>query len=178
MAYVYSPSDKFGIKDDLPSGAANKKIKGSDFDVEFNAISEAIGTTKNLFAAVTYGGTAALSGTNVASVRWLEQRVDGQPSWKFAYVSFLKGLDGTDNPNPFPDEDTAEPINGTIDANMNVQVTAFSNSSNNLGFAGFAFATVTEMANYHCEIAFTQIDENFQWQAVWNMAFCLLIAEN
>lgn len=178
MAYEYSPSNKFGSKDILPPGAAAKKIKGSDFDVEFNAIASAIGTTKNLFAAVTYGGSAALAGTNVASVRWLGQRVDGQPSWKFAYVSFLTGLDGTDNPNKFPTEDDADPINGVIDANLNIQVTPFSNASNSLNFAGFAFATITEIANYHCEIAFTQIDQNLQFQAVWDIGFCLMISEN
>ena len=69
--------------------------------------------------------------------------------------------------------------NGTLDANINIQVTAFSNDSNSLGFAGFAYATITEIYPTHVEIAFQQTDRTGgQMQAVWNMAFCLMIAEN
>ena len=38
---AYEPNE-FGYKDGLPSGDPDKVIKGSDFDVEFNAIKEAL----------------------------------------------------------------------------------------------------------------------------------------
>ena len=42
MAYIYDPKDKFGYKDTLPEGHPEKVIKGSEFDVEFNNIANAI----------------------------------------------------------------------------------------------------------------------------------------
>ena len=52
MAYVYNPSNKFGYKDTLPEDHPEKVIRGADFDVEFNAIANAIA---NINAG---GGTA------------------------------------------------------------------------------------------------------------------------
>lgn len=41
MTYEYEPNDKFGYKDTLPEGHDEKIIKGSEFDDEFNKISNA-----------------------------------------------------------------------------------------------------------------------------------------
>ena len=49
MAYQYDPNDKFGYKDTLPEGHAEKIIKGSEFDDEFNKISaESFQTNQDL----------------------------------------------------------------------------------------------------------------------------------
>lgn len=126
-----------------------------------------IGTTKNLFAAVTYDGYNIVgTANNVASVDWVEQTSEGS-QWKFAKVTFRDGFTGL-----------ATRQNGTLDANLNIQVTAFSNANNSLGSAGFVFGTVTEIFPDHVEIAFSQNGFNGSNAAVWNQAFCLIVAEN
>lgn len=124
------------------------------------------GTTKSLFAAVTYNGRNIHEvGHNVVSVQWLEQPEN--PAVKFARVTFASGVpDLPQNPN------------GTLDANLNIQVTAFSNADNSLGLAGVAVAAVTEITRDYVEIVFLQTDQTFTWQVVWNQAFCLMVAEN
>jgi hypothetical protein len=85
------------------------------------------------------------------------------------------GQDGTPN-NSTPPENGGIG-NGTLNADLNIQVTPFSNADNSAGFAGFVFATVTEITNYYTEIAFVQNGFDVD-QAVWNQAFCLLVARN
>lgn len=133
-------------------------------DLKNQISSIGVGTTKNLFAAVTYDGYRTVGTTNnVTSVDWVDQG----NGWKFARVNFA---------SPVRSASTRQ--NGTLDANINIQVTAFSNANNSLGFAGFAFPTITEIYPTHVEIAFQQSDLSGQFQAVWNMAFCLMVAEN
>lgn len=190
MAYTnsYSPTN-YSAKDDLISGADGKKLKGSDFSdgssgdfdrirAELQKIEtgfNTVGTTKNVFAALTYSGfTEQGSPHNIKNVDWVTQTNEGS-SWKFCRVEFETGQDGTPN-NSTPPENGGIG-NGTLDADLNIQVTAFSNPDNSAGFAGFVFATVTEITNYYVEIAFVQNGFDID-RAVWNQAFCLLVARN
>lgn len=126
-----------------------------------------VGTTKNLFAAVTYDGQQIVgTANNVAAVDWVEQTAEGS-TWKFARVTFRDAFAGL-----------ATRQNGTLDANLNIQVTAFSNASNSLGFAGFVFGTITEIYPTHVEVAFGSSYFDGSFQACWNQAFCLIVAEN
>lgn len=198
MAYTnsYSPTN-YSAKDDLISGADGKKLRGSDFSdgssgdfdrirAEFQKIEtgfNTVGTTKNVFAALTYSGfTEQGSPHNIKSVEWVPQ--SGDPNaWKFCRVQFITGQDGTPNNSSPPDGGIG---NGTLDADLNIQVTPFSNADNSLNSAGFVFATVTEITNYYAEIAFVQNTAYIQpsgeieegSRAVWNQAFCLLVARN
>ena len=73
----YVKSTNFTAKDSLPTGDANKVIRGSEFDTEFNAIQTAIGTKADLasptftgtatFANLTATGTVNLSSANVTT---------------------------------------------------------------------------------------------------------------
>lgn len=54
----YTKTTNFTAKDSLPVGDAQKKVKGSEFDVEFNAIATAVGTKADL-ASPTLTGTPA-----------------------------------------------------------------------------------------------------------------------
>ena len=49
----YSKTTNFTAKDSLPSGNANKVIKGSEFDLEFGAIQTAVATKANKVASAT-----------------------------------------------------------------------------------------------------------------------------
>jgi len=57
----YVKSTNFTAKDSLPSGDANKVIRGSEFDTEFTAVSVAIATKANT-AGPTFTGTATFDG--------------------------------------------------------------------------------------------------------------------
>ncbi len=57
----YTKSTNFTAKDSLPSGDANKVIRGSEFDTEFNAVSVAMSTKADL-AGPTFTGTATFDG--------------------------------------------------------------------------------------------------------------------
>ncbi len=53
----YTKVTNFAAKDSLPSGNANKVVRGSEIDTEFNNIATAVATkTDNASAAIT-GGT-------------------------------------------------------------------------------------------------------------------------
>ena len=57
----YVKSTNFTAKDSLPQGDANKVIRGSEFDTEFNAVATAISTKANN-AGPTFTGTATFDG--------------------------------------------------------------------------------------------------------------------
>jgi hypothetical protein len=57
----YVKSTNFTAKDSLPQGDANKVIRGSEFDTEFNAIATAVATKSNN-ASPTFTGTATFDG--------------------------------------------------------------------------------------------------------------------
>ena len=59
----YTKTTNFTAKDSLPSGDTNKIIRGTEFDVEFNAISTAITTKANL-ASPTFTGTVIIPALN------------------------------------------------------------------------------------------------------------------
>lgn len=170
-------------RDGLGVNDPERVIQGRDFGTEFNAIKTefdslegSIGTTRNVFAAVTYDGQNTVgTAHNVGQIQWKEQTAEGS-TFQFAYIPFLIGFDGQANPNP--NEDGQQIGNGTLNANLNIQVTAFSNANNSLGFAGFCFGTVTEIDNFHVEVAFSQNNFDGTHAAVWNQAFCLLVAKN
>lgn len=56
----YVKSTNFTAKDSLPQGDANKVIRGSEFDTEFNAVATAIATKANS-AGPTFTGTATFA---------------------------------------------------------------------------------------------------------------------
>jgi len=55
----YSKTTDFEAKDSLPSGDSAKIIRGSEFEVEFDAISTAIATKADL-ASPTFTGTVTI----------------------------------------------------------------------------------------------------------------------
>ena len=57
----YVKSTNFTAKDSLPTGDANKVIRGSEFDTEFDALQTAVGTKADL-ASPTFTGTATFDG--------------------------------------------------------------------------------------------------------------------
>lgn len=182
MAYQPNQSPTWAERDGLDPNDSRRIIKGADFGAEFDnikseldSIESSVGTTRNVFAALTYNGSAATGNPhNIKKVEWVTQTNEGS-SWKFCRVEFVTGQDGTPN-NSTPPSDGGIG-NGTLDADLNIQVTPFSNADNSVGFAGFVFATITEITNYYVEIAFVQNGFS-QDQAVWNQAFCLLVARN
>lgn len=190
----YDPTN-YSAKDSALTGSDEKKLKGADFSdgsngdfdrirAEFIKIQQALtalGTTKGLFASCTFkGGPNALepkSANNVSSITWPQQ--SGNTDFRFCRVQFANPIPGNDPEFP------ADPANGELDANVNIQVTPFSNANNSMpngtdeaGVAGFVTATITNIDKNGCEIAFTQIDDNGQYQNVWYQAFCLLVAVN
>ena len=179
----YAPKYDYRAKDSLPSGNTAKVIRGRELMEDFeklggltDSLQDQMGTTRNVFAAVTYNGQSTVGTShNVGQIRWKEQTAEGS-TFQFAYIPFLVGLDGQTNPNP--DGDGQQSGNGELNANLNIQVTAFSNAGNSLGFAGFCFGTVTEIDNFHVEVAFSQNNFDGTHAAVWNQAFCLLVAKN
>ena len=61
----YVKSTNFTAKDSLPSGDANKVIRGSEFDTEFDALATAVATKADL-AGPTFTGTATFADVNVS----------------------------------------------------------------------------------------------------------------
>jgi len=55
----YSKTTDFAAKDSLPSGDSGKIIRGSEFETEFDAISNAIATKADL-ASPTFTGTVTI----------------------------------------------------------------------------------------------------------------------
>ena len=56
----YVKSTNFTAKDSLPTGDANKVIRGSEFDTEFDALATAVATKADL-AGPTFTGTATFA---------------------------------------------------------------------------------------------------------------------
>ena len=61
----YVKSTNFTAKDSLPTGDANKVVRGSEFDTEFDAIATAVGTKADL-AGPTFTGTATFANLTVS----------------------------------------------------------------------------------------------------------------
>ena len=133
-----------------------------------------IGTTRGLFASVTHAGGSGNvnleAANNVVDISWPQQAEN--PAFRFCRVQFGTPIPNSDNDFP------ADPGNGVLDANVNIQVTPFSNNTNSLKMAGFVSATITNIDKDGCEIAFIQKDSNFVDQNVWHQAFCLMVAIN
>jgi hypothetical protein len=67
----YTKATNFAAKDALPVGDANKKVKGSEIDTEFNAISDAIATKADKNSPTFTGtpvSTTAAAGTNTTQI--------------------------------------------------------------------------------------------------------------
>ena len=74
----YTKSTNFTAKDSLPTGDANKVIRGTEFDTEFGAIETAVGTKSDsasptftgtaTFASVTATGTVNFTGATVSNL--------------------------------------------------------------------------------------------------------------
>ena len=66
----YTKTTNFAAKDSLPSGNANKIVKGTEIDSEFNNIATAVATKSNT-ASPTFTGTVttpALTVTGTATI--------------------------------------------------------------------------------------------------------------
>lgn len=67
----YTKATNFAAKDTLPVGDANKKVKGSEIDTEFNAISDAIATKADKNSPTFTGtpiSTTAAAGTSTTQI--------------------------------------------------------------------------------------------------------------
>jgi len=63
----YTKTTNFTAKDTLPSGNPNKIVRGSEFDVEFNAIQTAVNSKSNT-ASPTFTGTVTLPTVDGATI--------------------------------------------------------------------------------------------------------------
>lgn len=72
----YNYQAQFGLKDDLDTGNTEKIIRGSDFDVEFNAIETAIASKVDEDAS-NLGGTVSINGVDLTSTAAELNLVDG-----------------------------------------------------------------------------------------------------
>lgn len=63
----YTKTTNFTAKDTLPSGDSNKIVRGSEFDVEFNAIQTAVNSKANT-ASPTFTGTATIPTVDGATI--------------------------------------------------------------------------------------------------------------
>ena len=61
----YTKTTNFASKDSLPSGDSGKIIKGTEFNVEFDAIATAIATKANLIGPTTFTGTTTLATVDI-----------------------------------------------------------------------------------------------------------------
>jgi len=74
----YTKTTNFTTKDTLPVGDAQKKVKGSEFDTEFNAIASAIQTKADLASPALTGtptaptATTATNTTQVATTAFVQ----------------------------------------------------------------------------------------------------------
>lgn len=63
----YTKTTNFTAKDTLPSGNPNKIVRGTEFDVEFNAIQTAVNSKSNT-ASPTFTGTVTLPTVDGATI--------------------------------------------------------------------------------------------------------------
>ena len=63
----YTKTTNFTAKDTLPSGDSNKIVRGTEFDVEFNAIQTAVNSKANT-ASPTFTGTATIPTVDGATI--------------------------------------------------------------------------------------------------------------
>lgn len=63
----YTKSTNFTAKDSLASGNPSKKVRGSEFDVEFNAIQTAVNSKADT-ASPTFTGTVTLPTVDGATI--------------------------------------------------------------------------------------------------------------
>ena len=63
----YTKTTDFAAKDELPTGNANKIIRGAEFDDEFNAIQTAVNSKANI-ASPTFTGTVVIPTLESASI--------------------------------------------------------------------------------------------------------------
>lgn len=63
----YTKTTNFTAKDTLPGGNPNKIVRGSEFDVEFNAIQTAVNSKSNT-ASPTFTGTVTLPTVDGATI--------------------------------------------------------------------------------------------------------------
>lgn len=63
----YTKTTNFTAKDTLPTGNAAKIIKGTDFDIEFDALVTAVASKANS-ASPTFTGTVTIPTLNVSGV--------------------------------------------------------------------------------------------------------------
>lgn len=63
----YTKTTNFTAKDTLPSGNANKIVRGAEFDVEFNALATAVNSKADK-ASPTFTGTATIPTIDGATI--------------------------------------------------------------------------------------------------------------
>ena len=63
----YTKTTNFTAKDTLPTGNAAKIIKGTDFDIEFDALVTAVASKANS-ASPTFTGTVTIPTLNVSGI--------------------------------------------------------------------------------------------------------------
>ena len=63
----YTKTTNFTAKDTLPSGNVNKKVRGAEFDTEFNNIQTAVNTKADK-ASPTFTGTVTLPTVDGATI--------------------------------------------------------------------------------------------------------------
>ena len=63
----YTKTTNFTAKDTLPSGTDAKKVRGAEFDVEFNAIATAVNSKANT-ASPTFTGTVTIPTVDGATI--------------------------------------------------------------------------------------------------------------
>lgn len=161
----YTKVTNFAAKDSLPSGNANKVVRGSEIDTEFNNISTAIATkTDNASAAITGGTITGITdlaiadgGTGASTANAaLNNLLPSQTSNSGKYLK----TDGTNSSWDALDISTAD-ITGTLPiANGGTGATTASAARTALGLA-----IGTDVQGYDAQLAdiagLTPTDNNF-----------------
>lgn len=98
----YTPIHDYRVKDGLPAGSADKRIKGADLSDEFEAISTQIKST-TILASCKFNGTAVRYGYNIREI------VQPQPGNNgFERIVFETPIN-MDDPIQLPDGTFANP---------------------------------------------------------------------
>ena len=146
MPYQYDPPDKFGAKDSLPPGSADKKIVGAEVDEEFLKIQDAFAVRTTVLASCKFNGTDVRYGYNVREVVQPNPGNNG-----FERVVFENPIN-MDDPILLPDGSYANP------GDFAAVFTGYTTSNT------MAIFSVTDQREDYIDVAIRVLGGNGQWE--------------
>ena len=141
----YTPIHDYRAKDSLPSGSADKRVKGADLSEEFEAISQNIVNT-TVLASCKFNGTDVRYGYNVREV------IQPQPGNNgFERIVFESPIN-MDEPIELPDGTFANP------GDFAAVFTGYTTSNT------MAIFSVTDQREAYIDVAIRVLGANGQWE--------------